>query len=243
MAVDEALLRSAGAPTRTPPPTLRFYTWSPPCVSLGRAQQADVVDAGLLRERGLEVVRRPTGGRALLHDHEITYSVVAPIAACPLGPSVMATYRWASSGLIAGLSRLGIAAELARRPGGVSQRLDKGSPSCLTSAARCDLVVEGRKLVGSAQARGSQAFLQHGALPLTLDRQLLRTALGPTGGPGDCATALAELIGDVTPGEVIEALKHGFEEALDVSLCLGELTPAERDAASGLAATKYQQGW
>jgi lipoate-protein ligase A len=255
MAVDEALFRSAeeGLSPRTDalrprtdavrPPTLRFYTWSPLCVSLGRLQKADVVDVTWLRDRGLDVVRRPTGGRALLHDQEITYSVAAPVEACPLGPDVMSTYRWVSSGLIAGLARLGVVAGLARRPGGASQRPDRGSPSCLTSAARCDLVVDGRKLVGSAQARGSRAFLQHGALPLTLERQLLREVLGPAGDPGDRATDLAALVGGLGPDEVIEALRRGFEEALGVSLCLGALTLGERGTASRLTATKYDHVW
>lgn len=240
MAVDEAVFRSVEQGHS--PPTLRFYQWAPPCVSLGRLQNARAIAAARLKRLGVDLVRRPTGGRAILHEEELTYSAVAPLAACPMGRDVMAVYRWISSGLVAGLKRLGVAATLApRRQEERAHRLR--SPSCFSSAARCDLVVDNRKLVGSAQARGRHAFLQHGAIPLVLDRRLWVELLGPRGDPGEAATDLYTFLGPTPVPRLVEALVSGFEAVLQIRLTPGTLTPAERRLATRLATEKYNRLW
>src|SRR5512145_3061472 len=115
MAIDEGLLAEAAAGKA--PPLLRLYTWSPPAVSLGRFQDAaGSVNAGACRERGIDIVRRITGGRAVLHDQELTYSVIAP--ADGLFPDdVLGTYKMIAAALLAGLRNLGIAAEMVSRSG------------------------------------------------------------------------------------------------------------------------------
>jgi len=110
MAIDEAMLLAHAAGLT--PPTFRLYSWSPPAVSLGLLQPADVVNEPVCRQLGIDLVRRPSGGGAVLHQHEVTYAVVADGRLCPDGSSVLATYRWLARGLMEGLKLLGIDATL-----------------------------------------------------------------------------------------------------------------------------------
>lgn len=158
MAVDEVLLESVrlgGAPT------LRFYRWSPACLSLGRNQPLADIDVASLAEVGVDLVRRPTGGRAVFHDDELTYAVALSDRA--IG-SPRAAYRSINRVLLEALNGLGAAVEL-QPPGGLPVRIDGGSP-CFADAAEGEVLAAGRKLIGSAQARSGGFLLQHGSLPL-----------------------------------------------------------------------------
>jgi len=196
MAVDEALMLAVAHGEA--PPTLRLYGWRPAAVSLGYFQAAaEGLDHGEIARLGFGLVRRPTGGRAILHDDEVTYSVTIPEAEVPHGHSVMASYRVISRGVEAGLQMLGVGAQLVDKrpapPGGAEcERRAEGSESeassplgatsspavpaktglptvCFAKASRCDMVVDGRKIVGSAQVRRQGAILQHGSVPMTID--------------------------------------------------------------------------
>jgi lipoate-protein ligase A len=138
---------------------IRFYTWRPPALSLGRFESADVVDSSKALSRGIEVVRRPTGGRVVLHLEDLTYTVVMPRRGAE---SVTATYNWLSGCLVEGLRALGAKVDVSR---GSASRL-AGAKPCFLSAARHEIVSSGRKLVGSAQRLGRRALLQHGSIPV-----------------------------------------------------------------------------
>ncbi len=199
-------------------PVLRFYRWAPPCLSLGRHQDPEAAaDADFCRARGIDVVRRPTGGLAVLHDDEVTYAVVAPLDRPPFqGLNLQETYAKIAGALVEGLRSLGLPAELSRR---------KGSPAPLTSApcfqvpTENEILVHGRKVVGSAQRRGARAFLQHGAVPLSLDYRLLLQATGRGGedeAPYRSAFAgLREFLPDLTAERLRDALLEGFRKTLE----------------------------
>lgn len=219
-------------------PTLRFYGWEPACLSLGRLQKT-------IPPHSDEVVRRPTGGRAVWHQHEITYSVAFPLEALPEGAtSVIASYRWISSGFIEGLRALGVGAALAK--GGERCGVDKvGGRSeagldCFAASAACDFVVDGRKLIGAAQCRKKSgehtAILQHGSLLLEIDAVAWQTAIGTP--PVDAVT-LRELGVTANRAEIVEALCQGIEAVLGIELLAGELTANERALAGSLRSDKY----
>jgi len=232
MAVDEALFRRAEE--RGGPPVLRMYMWSPPCVSLGRFQRADVgLDLDMCRRLGVDVVRRPTGGRAILHEHEVTYSVVAPAT----GIGVIESYRELSAGLVRGLELLGISGEYGSQ--GASGEASRAS--CFAHAARCDIVAGGRKIIGSAQVRGQRWVLQQGSIPLWMDWKHNAAVFGwKDGSEAGAAGSLMDVMGRaVTAEEVMSAVVRGFEDALGIQFEPSELAPDERELALSLTHTKY----
>lgn len=249
MAIDEAILVGVG--DGQSPPTLRFYAWSPPCVSLGYSQvMREVVDLDACRRDGVTWVRRPTGGRAILHTDELTYSVTLPAAEKRALGSVVESYRRLSRGLLAGFRRLGLevvqAEPMEAKPADLSA-------ACFDAPSHYEITVRGKKLMGSAQVRRQDAVLQHGALPLTGDvsrlvdylrlsdeaRAALRVELRRR------AITLAEALGEATPvNRAAEALAHGFAEALDLRLEPGELSRREQALARQLREEKYAaDGW
>ncbi len=245
MAVDEALLEAcradlaSGCPPEEIPITFRVYAWSPPALSLGRSQSAgrDVrLEALAAQEIGL--CRRLTGGRAVLHDQEVTYSLTGPEAL--LGRSVAGTYRRVSLGLAAGLRRLGAPIELVP-PGG---RAPASRGSCFATASAWELAIGGRKVVGSAQCRAGGAVLQHGSVLLRSPEErlagLLRSRRGGDGAAPGRAIGLSEALGrEVGFGEVARALRAGLEETLPLAFRPEPLSPRERARAEELAARRY----
>lgn len=247
MAVDEAILHSVAAGMA--PPTLRLYRWQPPCLSLGYFQrQEEEADLAAAAARGVDVVRRPTGGRAVLHHHEVTYSVALRETTPGLPPSVAGAYRFLCRGLVAGLAALGLRAEVAPGPGrtsGSAGAAGRGwSAACFDAPSWYELSVGGRKVVGSAQVRRGGGVLQHGAVVLRFDAEALCSVLRyPSGAAreaarrllADRAAGLSDVAGrDLSPGEVEEALCRGFEAALGIQLRPGELLPAEQRQAERL---------
>jgi len=229
MAADEALMicQTKGAV----PPTLRLYGWSPPCISLGYFQKADAeVDVDACARAGLELVRRPTGGRAVLHDDEVTYSLVIPQVLLPGG--VLETYRRISSGLLQALAYLGIRGELARPARRPARRretaVDGLDGACFDSPSWYETLVGGRKIAGSAQTRQNGVILQHGSLLLSFDPARLASVLR-TGTPARRArleqrlrervTAVSDEIGRPPGrGEVETALICGMARALGLEI-------------------------
>ena len=175
MAVDEALLLTASDRW-----TLRLYGWSKPTVSLGYAQpQRRGVDSRLAGRLGVAVVRRITGGRAVLHADEVTYAIVGPIDGGPLAGGVSVAYRRIAHGLRLGLSRLGVDASL-QRSGGARPPQERGP--CFAARSRHELEVDGRKLVGSAQRRSGGRLLQHGSILMGAPDPRLWRVLGAGSG-------------------------------------------------------------
>jgi len=175
MALDEALLYSVASGDSLP--VLRFYRWSPATVSLGYAQSVHTdLDLDVCARAGLDVVRRSTGGRAVLHAQEVTYSVISPLNTGLFGGSVLECYRVIADVLQKTLLQLGLPAELVPgKPRGGHQNAMKAV--CFSAPSQYELVIEGRKVAGSAQKRHGQAFLQHGSIPLEMDLELLGKAL------------------------------------------------------------------
>ena len=217
MAVDEDLLRRAAQGAA--PPTLRFYTWDPPAVSLGRFQHIETaVRTAACRRHGIDIVKRVTGGRAVLHHRELTYSVVARTDNALFPPDVLGTYRIIAGALIAGLHALGINAEMVSRSGRHASLVKKGSrdPSCFASPSWYEILVAGKKIIGSAQRRIPGAFLQHGSILLDYDRAM-ESDIVCGGGSGEAVTTInRELADGVSLAQVKAAFLQGFSAALGV---------------------------
>jgi len=207
MAMDDALLDEADASGRA---FLRLYRWSPPCLSFGRHEPAaSRYDRAAIARLGLDVVRRPTGGRAVWHEHEVTYAVAAPVA---VFGSLRDTYRAIHVRLAAALRLLGVDANLA--PDGPTVRPSDGPTACFAVPVGGEVLIGDRKVVGSAQVRRGTAFLQHGSILLDGSQDLV-TEVSRTPGAVTRATSLsAELGRPVTFEEVAAAIMAAWCEPL-----------------------------
>lgn len=238
MAVDEAILRAVSS--RDAAPTLRLYGWAPACLSLGRGQAVTDVDRGAVEAAGYDLVRRPTGGRAILHIDELTYCVVAPEREPRVGGGVVESYRRLSAGLVRGLERLGVTDILADER--VENR-DAEGPVCFEVPSDYEITVGGKKLVGSAQMRARGVVLQHGAVPLHGDIARICPLLAGHPDPARVrarATTVESVLGRrVGWEEAAEAMIAGFAEALELQLETEELTSEECAAAQALRSGKY----
>jgi len=247
MALDEAMFMACEAGAA--PPTLRVYGWQPPALSLGYAQSVSKeVNAEACRRYGIEIVRRPTGGRAVLHDDEVTYSVVMPIAWPEGSHTLTEHYRLIGLALAHAFTHLGLAVRLARPQRSVLQERQAPSPACFAALSRYELSVSGKKLVGSAQKRGQHALLQHGSIPLRLDRQRLFQCLKVPPAQRDALVqeAYATMItvheaatAPIAITEIHEALREGFATTLATPVVEGEVHPEEWQTARELCASKY----
>lgn len=209
-------------------PRLTLYSWSPPAVSLGFMQNAaNLLDLAACRRAGVDVVRRPTGGRAILHWEEITYAIVAPSSDPRFGTTLPETHARIGACLAAGLRRLGVDAALSRPALDPERRLLRAP--CFASPGRAELLVQGRKLLGSAQRRTRHAFLQHGSLLVGPAHLRLVDFLQDAREPAVRAAMHAALARDtVTVGGLLgtapgfaalaQALAGGFRHVLELDL-------------------------
>ena len=243
MAVDEAIL--TGIQKGASPPTLRFYAWSPPCLSLGRNQPLGDVDQTACQTAGVDVVRRPTGGRAILHTDELTYSVSLLQTDPRAAGGVMDSYRRLSEGLLAGLHRLGVQAVQAM---GQRQPAANLTAICFETPSDYEITAGGRKLLGSAQWRTRCGVLQHGTLPLYGDIRRIVAYLALSDVEREMqkrvlcarATTLEETLEHVIPfAQAAQVLADGIAQALDLTLIPGELTAHERGLVAELRRTRY----
>jgi lipoate-protein ligase A len=216
MVVDERLLEQAVKEDTAP--VLRLYTWDPPAVSLGRFQdEKNAVNAEACKRLGFDIVRRITGGRAVLHHQELTYSIVSRTDNTLFPQDVLGTYKVIAAGLLAGLRNLGIEAEMVSRSNRRAALVEKKAkdPFCFTSPSWYEILVNGKKIIGSAQRRVSGAFLQHGSILIKRD-PALEAAVIPGGG-GGAVTSICDTLGrDVSRNEVKKAFVIGFGNALGV---------------------------
>jgi len=236
MAVDEALLDTA---IETGRPTVRLYGFRPAALSLGRSQiAASAHDPRFLREQGIDLVRRPTGGLAVLHEHERTYAVVGPLDREPFREGVIATYRSIARALESGLRTFGVAAVARDRGSAPDPRRPAGGAACFATTMTHEIVVAGRKLVGSAQLRRRRAFLQHGSILLRSDPERLARALGAP--VQSRFTDLEQELGRATDESALDAaLLSGFARTFAATLEPAALDGAERLRAARLRAEKY----
>ena len=239
MAIDEAvwLGRRMGAS----PPTVRFFAWAPPTVSLGYGQPLDRhVDVAACRRLGVGLVRRPTGGSAIYHDgpeRELTYSVVA--AADDIGGGardLLHSYEWIGRALAAGLRVLGAPVEMV----GVA-RGDEPTPAfCFARTGSCEIELDGRKLVGSAQRRYGSTFLQHGSVLLGVDAERLAHLFPTTPDPLATMTTLEAALGHRPKfDDVVTALAAAFETEHAIDLRPDGLAADEIAVVERLVREKY----
>jgi lipoate-protein ligase A len=247
MAVDEALL--LGLNRGESPPTVRVYSWDPPTVSTGYSQNlARELDLPACARKGFGIVRRPTGGRAVLHAGELTYAVLGPSGRAPLGTTILETYRAIADALLAALEVLGVRADLERVGTGPSGRGRGVSAPCFMSSGRFEVVVGGRKLVGSAQRRVGRGVLQHGSLLIDGTHADIADVIALDGKAARVrlkelllakTTDLSGILGRrVSFEEVAAAVRSGFERAWGFQLREEGLRDAERKAVR-LLATEY----
>jgi lipoate-protein ligase A len=242
MAVDEVLLDGVAAGTALP--TLRFYEWTPPCLSLGYFQPFDVVDLDGCRRLGVEVVRRPTGGRAILHDRELTYSVTLPASLLGHDGGVLPSYYRLSLALREGLVRLGVPVTLAPESANGAGH----GPVCFDRPSAHEILLDGRKLVGSAQMRRGGGILQHGSILIEPRIARLTACLRlPDGGSSrEVAYGVAGLaeLGVTDPAQIAAAIGDAFAARFGVSLVEARLRGDEAEVARALARSKYRSaGW
>jgi lipoate-protein ligase A len=232
MALDHALAESLGDGEGV----VRLYGWARPTLSLGRNEPAAAYATEAFRKAGVDVVRRPTGGRAVLHDRELTYAVAAPLGAWS---GVRAAYLRINEALARALRSLGAPVGLA----GGARALAPDAGPCFQAPAAGEIVAEGRKLVGSAQARIGRALLQHGSILLEGGQEPLEgLAVGP--GPSPGPIGLRDLVGDVSIDEVAGAVATSLQACLGGRWGGGELDASEREAADRLEADRYgQDSW
>jgi len=248
MALDEALLEAVGQGRSDP--ILRLYGWAPPCLSLGYAQPIEDVDRVRLQQRGWQLVRRPTGGRAILHTDELTYAVIAPVTEPRVAGSVLESYRRLSQALLLALRKLGL------RPNADQEYPQNGTggPVCFETPSNYEITVAGKKLIGSAQARRRTGVLQHGSLPLYGDLTRITQGL-KFSIEEERAKAADRLLRHATTLETVlgysidwpqaaQAFITGFEEALAITFQSDEITAEERMRTDELARIQYNhEGW
>jgi lipoate-protein ligase A len=245
MAIDEAILTSVGGGES--PPTLRVYAWTPACISLGFSQTADGIDFERLEALGWDLVRRLTGGRAIVHTDELTYSITAPAGNPHVPGDILASYRHLSQGLVRGLSNLGLQPEVLeeiKHPKEVRE-----NPVCFEVPSSYEITAGGKKLVGSAQVRKKGAVLQHGSLPLGGDIARICDVLkfdDPSGREAAArrvrarATTVSDLTDEaVSWADAAQAIAGGFSEALGWELREATLSEGERRLAADLIARRY----
>lgn len=249
MAVDEALLLTMSG-QEDPLPVLRFYGWRPAALSLGYAQSyAKEVDEEVCRCEGIDIVRRPTGGRAVLHQYELTYSVIAPERDPNVSGTVIESYLKISKALLRAFQALGVPAEMAACGGTVGA----ASAACFDAPSWYELVVGGRKLVGSAQMRKEGMLLQHGSILLHMDSDLLFRLLKFNSEAirqkmlrnfKAKACALDEVSGRSIGREEIEReICAGFCEIMKINLCQSMLTRQEKYLMKEIKAKYLSSEW
>lgn len=235
MAIDEAI--SQAVRKKLSPPTLRLYEWDRPSVSIGYFQKASVVDTGHCAQMGYPIVRRLTGGRAVLHDAELTYSVTSLFDASLFENNLLKTYAVISNALLRALKRNGIDAEMSERK---KHNPGNNSPACFKSVSYGEIKINGKKVIGSAQKRYRDGFLQHGSILLSFDPRAMGNVLihdaspdfSDIGGIRDYAPRLSR-------DQLLCSLKEAFEKELGLKLVSDNPSRFESELARELEKNRY----
>jgi len=245
MAADEAILDSIGMNESLP--TIRLFAWDPPCLSLGYAQSINDVDKAALAENGWGLVRRMTGGRAILHADELTYSIIAPHDEPLVTGNLLESYQRIARGLLRTLELMGIKGEINKAPVNVNSYTP--GQVCFVVPSAFEITFRGKKLIGSAQARRKHGVLQHGSLPMGGDLGRIIKVLSFTDG-SDRNKSLGKLMDHATNLEMITGLRLSWETAatafieafkseLGLKLTPGELSLKESEKIVKLMRSKY----
>jgi lipoate-protein ligase A len=235
MAVDDFLFRSLGDKPQT---FLRFYTWERPTASLGYSQKAEnVLDVDYCRKNGIDVVRRMTGGKMVLHFREVTYSVSSSDTDI-FTSTLSGSYRLISEGLMNGLERMNLNPVLAEEPPSSYKR---GNLPCFSYPARNEVEVMAKKVIGSAQKRVGSQFMQHGSIPLEDDGDLLRKISFLEHKEEDIRLiSLTQALGkEVSFQWAVDRFIEGMAEYFRVDLKDRSLTEEERESVARIQADRY----
>jgi len=251
MAVDEAIMISHGK--NEVPPTLRFYSWEPAALSLGYFQKTnEEINYQNCQKEGIDLVRRLTGGRAILHNQEITYSLIIREDYKLLADSIEKSYQQISRGLVCGLQQLGIPAELKAVERGKKAPMGH-SAACFDAPSWNEVILDNKKLIGSAQRRKNGTILQHGSLPLEMNAENIFRLLNYSSEEQRKkarrtftlkSTSLKKAGYNFSYSELENAIAAGLAQALEIELEKSKLTAAENELAKKLASEKYRsQNW
>lgn len=246
MALDEALLSSAAQ--KLSPPTLRLYSWSVPSLSLGYAQPSTDVDLSVLANLAWQLVRRPTGGKAILHTDELTYSITAPLDDPLVSGSLLESYQRISTGLQKALTFLGTSTFANDSPA-LPTNHTKHEPVCFQTPSNYEITWQGKKLIGSAQARKLGGVLQHGSLPLFGDLSRITQVLAYPS-QNERHNAALKTLAQATTLEAASGKPVSFEEAADaiimnfssefeITFMPDQPSPKELEVARELMISKY----
>lgn len=245
MAVDESILEHIQRGESLP--ALRLYAWDPPCLSLGHAQPFADVDMERVKSHGWEVVRRLTGGRAILHTDELTYSVTGSASEPILSGSILESYNRIARALLFAVRELGLPVEMKEH---ITEPATLNlNPICFEVPSTYEITVDEKKLIGSAQARRKEGVLQHGSLPLTGDLTRICQAL-VFKDESARENAAQRLLARATTVESVTGVKtdwekaaqtfvKGFESQLGIRFQRGELSRSESERAEELVKEKY----
>ena len=236
MAIDEFLFQSLEEEPKT---CLRFYTWERPTASLGYSQRVSrVVDVDFCQKKRIDIVRRITGGKLVLHHKEVTYSICSSDTDT-FPPNLVDSYSLISRALIRGLKRMGLNPSLADAP---PEFYTRGNLPCFSYPARNEVEVMGKKIVGSAQKRVGSKFLQHGSIPLEEESELLKSvSFLKEEGDTIRMISLGRALGrKVTIGWVVDHLKAGFSEYFGISLRPKAFSEEEMKAILKIQKEKYE---
>lgn len=246
MAIDEAILYALADGLGRP--TIRFYQWNPPCLSLGYNQKWTDVNQQACEQLGYSWTRRATGGKAILHTDELTYSLITTKDDPRIVGGILRSYSVLSHILLRGLHRLQVAAEQAEKRPQPRTKADRQGPVCFDTPGKYEIVWQGKKLIGSAQLRRKNIVLQHGTLPLRgrLNRILAVLNMSEEEQAHQAtvlsqrATTLAEVMGRELSFEVVaQALQDSFAEELNLRLVEDPLTEHEIALSQQLHAERY----
>lgn len=245
MALEEAVLKQHKE--GVVPPTVRFYEWTPPGLSLGYFQKiVEEIDHFRCREQNIIPVRRLTGGRTILHDREITYSIIVRKDLNFLPEGIVPSYRKISRGIVRALRDLGIKVAVKKMSGDS----DSGfSSACFDAPSRYEVVAGGRKLVGSAQTRKEGVILQHGSIPIKIDSDLLysllkyeeprRRRIEKYRFEKKATDLSTESDREIKTDKIKQNLVAEWENEFEVKISSGKLTPEEKTLAHRLKQEKY----
>ncbi|WP_420266158.1 lipoate--protein ligase family protein [Candidatus Magnetominusculus dajiuhuensis] len=238
MAADEAvaLMVESG----DSPPTLRFYGWTVPSVTIGAFQRIANINTAVCQTLNISVVRRPTGGRAIVHDDELTFSFSTGTRAAPFSESLLYNYTTIGTAFFQAFQRLGLDCAITQR------RLKRqeaspatANPMCFSAASYSEITIDGRKILGAAQKRYRGALLEQGAIPLSVNRPLLSQVFGSGTTDNDTVAGLREFDASITLSSVQTAVVEAFEKVFNIRLHPGQLAEQEMSLAQELL-KKYQ---
>lgn len=233
MAIDEAIAKEVRK--GKVPPTLRLYEWDIPSVSIGCFQRISDIDINYCVEKGIPIVRRPTGGRAILHNHEVTYSFSTKTNPGMFSKGLLNSYRQISRAFVLAFSKLGLNPEVKVRRENITR-----SPLCFHSVSYGEVTIKNKKVIGSAQKRWPDSLLQQGSIPLIIEKdEIVKVFRSESSEIEEKMMGLKEMLIDLNRGAFRDIIKVSFEETFNIKLIPSYPSYVEMSLAEELESKKY----